>query len=210
LLVQEALRRYFAIFLDVFGNLQPDIPNDHAYADWQLWPHWNVLRNHQGAQDVRLTCPPNAKLVGFDFYNFWPALLTSAQWNQELSRRTPQGWPVGFKTWQTWSNKAGKTLAIGEWGLMSKTMVNGQRPNHEGWDNPTFITKFLDFCRTNAADIAYVCYFNKDHVASEQLPGHLIKTWPGIDDGTACARNPPGDNNRCGARALRQWAAAYG
>ena len=44
---------------------------------------------------------------------------------------------------------------------MSKTMVNGQRPAHEGWDNPVFITKFLDFCQANAADIGYVVLFQQ-------------------------------------------------
>ncbi len=210
LLVNEALRRYFAVFLDVFGNIQPDITSDYAYADWQLWPHWNVSRSHKGPQDVRLTCPDNARLVGFDFYNFWPALLTTAAWDQELTRRSPQGWPIGFQTWQSWANSVGKALAIAEWGLMSKTMVDGKRAAYEGWDNPVFITKFLDFCRANTADIAYVSYFNSDNTASLQLPAHLIKTWPGIDDATACARTPPGDNNRCGARAFKQWVAAYG
>jgi hypothetical protein len=210
LLVQEAMRRYFAIFLDVFGNVQASIAGDHAYADWQLWPHWNVSRSHKGPQDVRLTCPANAKLVGFDFYNFWPALLTTTAWNTELSRRSPQGWPIGFQAWLAWAQSIGRLLAVGEWGLMSNNMVDGQRPPYEGWDNPVFITKFLDFCRTNAADIGYVAYFNSDSNPSPQLPHHLIKTWDGIDSGASCARTPPGDNHCCAARAFKQWAAAYG
>ena len=64
--------------------------------------------------------------------------------------------------------------------------------------------------RANAADIAYVSYFNSDNTPSTLLPAHLIKNWTGIDGAGACNRTPPGDNNRCGARAFKQWAAAYG
>ena len=46
-IVREALRRYFAVFLDVFGNTQASIPGDYAYADSQLWPYWNTVKNHQ-------------------------------------------------------------------------------------------------------------------------------------------------------------------
>ena len=47
------MRRYFAVFLDIFGNIQADIADDYAYADWQLWPHWNVSQAHPKA---RRTC----------------------------------------------------------------------------------------------------------------------------------------------------------
>ena len=52
LLVQEAIRRYFAVFLDVFGNTQASIAGDYAYADRQLWPYWNTDKNHR----ARSTC----------------------------------------------------------------------------------------------------------------------------------------------------------
>ena len=59
------------------------------------------------------------------------------------------------------------------------------------------------------ADIGFVCYFNQDNSSSADLPAHLIKTWPGIDDPSVnCVRFPVGDDNRCGARAFKQWMAA--
>ena len=46
---------------------------------------------------------------------------------------------------------------------------------------------------------------------AETMLGTLRGVWDGIDDEFAiCARTPPGDNNRCGARAYRQWMAANG
>ena len=209
-IVREALRRYFAVFLDVFGNRQASITNDYAYTDSQLWPYWNTLKDHQGPVDVRLTCPGNAKLVGPDFYDHYGASLTDAIWNQEVVRVTREGWPIGVQRWLEWARSIGKPLALGEVGLMTKRFgPGGSRHPSEGWDNPVYIRRLLDFCKANAADIGFISYFNRDNTASSQLPAHLIKPWIGIESrATACSRNPPGDNNRCGARAFREWMAA--
>ena len=86
-LVQEGLRRYMQVFLDVFGNVQSSIPGDFAYADDQLWPYWNTGPGHKGPVNSVLTCPSNAKLVGPDYYNFWPATLTDAEF--ELIKQHP-------------------------------------------------------------------------------------------------------------------------
>ncbi|MGD9508642.1 MAG: hypothetical protein AB7X49_08850 [Geminicoccaceae bacterium] len=209
-LVQEAMRRYFAVFLDVFGNTQASIPNDHAYGGDQLWPYWNTVKNHLGPVDVRLTCPDNAKLAGPDLYDHYGANLTDAIWDREVMRLSRQGWPIGLQRWLDWARSTGRPLALGEVGLMTKKFgPDGGRPPSDGWDNPVYITRLLDFCRANAADIAFISYFNRDNAASPDLPAHLIKPWPGIDSqAAACAVTPPGDNNRCGARAFQEWMAA--
>lgn len=208
-IVKEALRRYIAVFLDVFGNIQTSIPGDYAYRGDQLWPYWCPLKDHSGDFDSRVTCPSNAKLVGPDYYDHWPASMTPAEWSANILRRSKQGWPIGLATWRDWARSKNRLLAVGEWGLMSmKTTETGGRPTYEGWDNPTFITYFLEFCRANAADMAFACYFNKDVVSSTSLPGHLIGPWDGLTDtGVACERAPPGDLNRCGSRAFAQWMA---
>lgn len=209
-LVQEGLRRYMAVFLDVFGNVQSDIAGDFAYPADQLWPYWNTGPGHKGTVDVRLTCPSNAKLVGPDYYNFWPALLTEADWNTQLYARTKSGSPFGLGAWLSWANSIGRPLCLGEVGLMSTSMTNsGGRPSEEGWDNPLFITKLLDFCKVNAGSIGFISYFNTDGVASTSLPGHMLSTWTGITTpSTSCQRNPPGEVNRCASRAFANWAAA--
>jgi hypothetical protein len=67
----------------------------------------------------------------------------------------------------------------------------------------------MEFTKANAADIAFISYFNRDNAPSTQLPAHLIKPWSGIESrATTCFRRPLGDNNRCGARAFRDWMAA--
>lgn len=206
-LVQEALRRYMAVFLDVFGNTHASIPNDFAYADDQLWPYWNPLKAHRGAADVRLTCPGNAKLVGPNLYDHWPALTSPTAWAQAIVETTRQGWPVGLQRWLEWARSIGKPLAMGEVGLMTKSMgQGGARPRHEGWDNPIFISSLLDFCKENAQDIAFIHYFNRDNSPSPYLPAHLIQPWDGIGDpAIGCYRNPPGAYHRCSSRAFRQW-----
>lgn len=211
-LVQEGLRRYMAVFLDVFGNVQSGIAGDFAYPATQLWPYWNTGPGHKGPVDVRLTCPSNAKLVGPDYYNFWPALRTEAEWNAQLYARTKSGGPFGLGAWLNWANSTGRPLCLGEVGLMSWSMTSGGgRPSYEGWDNPLFITKLLDFCKANAGSIGFISYFNIDPVSSGSLPGHLMKPWSGISTAsTSCTRSPPGDNNRCSARAFASWAAANG
>ena len=209
-LVQEGLRRYMAVFMDVFGNVQASIPGDFAYATSQLWPYWNTGPDHKGPVDPRLTCPSNAKLVGPDYYNFWPATVTQVEWNSNLLAQNNQGWPRGIGAWLNWAKSIGRPLCIGEWALMTKdTNPDGSRPSYEGWDNPVYIKGMLDFFKANAADIGFVSYFNSDDVSSASMPGHLIKTWTGIDDQSVnCVRFPIGDDNRCGARALKQWMAA--
>ena len=209
-LVQEGLRRYMAVFMDVFGNVQSSIPGDFAYADSQLWPYWNPGPSHKGPVDPRLTCPANAKLVGPDYYNFWPATVTQVEWNTNLYAQSKQGWPRGVGAWLNWAKSTGRPLCLGEWALMNKTVnPDGSRPAFEGWDNPVFIKGILDFCKANAADIGFVSYFNKDDAPTTDRPGHLIKTWSGIDDPSAsCVRTPVGDDNRCGARAFKQWMAS--
>ena len=209
-IVQEGLRRYMAVFLDVFGNTQASIPGDFAYADNQLWPYWNTGPSHKGPVDSRLTCPANAKLVGPDYYNFWPATLNDVEWNTNLYAQSKQGWPRGIGAWLNWAKSIGRPLCLGEWALMTKnTNPDGSRPASDGWDNPVFIKNMLDFLKANAADIGFVSYFNQDVAPSPDLPGHLIKTWPGIDEpSTNCVRFPVGDNNRCGARAFKQWASS--
>jgi len=210
-LVRMGMSRYFDVFLDIFGNRQAGIVNDYAYSADQLWPYWNTVKKHQGPVDVRLACPDNAKIVGPDYYDFWPASFTDAIWNKELIRTSPQGWPIGLQRWLEWARQIGKPLALGEFGLMAKSITaTGERPASEGWDNPAFIKLMLDFCTANASDIAFVNYFNRDNSASESLPAHLMKPWDGIDSPTAsCERTPPGDNLRCGARAFRQWTASH-
>jgi hypothetical protein len=209
-IVKEALRRYINVFLEVFGTVQPSIVGDHAYGGDQLWPYWCPLKDHSGGFDSRVTCPSNAKLVGPDYYDHWPVNMTPSEWSTNILRRSKQGWPVGLATWRDWARSSGRLLAVGEWGLMSMNMTDtGDRPSHEGWDNPTFITYFLEFCRTNADDLAFVCYFNKDVVSSTSLPGHLIGPWDGLGNtSVGCARTPPGDLHRCGSRAFAQWMAA--
>jgi hypothetical protein len=210
-IVREAIRRYFAVFLDVFGNSWASIPGDFAYPDNQLWPYWNTNKDHKGPVDVRLTCPSNAKLVGPDFYDHWPAHLSDAIWNDAMMKTSKQGWPVGLYRWLEWARAIGKPLALGEVGLSSKQFgSDGGRPPHEGWDNPAYVRLLLAFCKTFAGDIAFISYFNRDNVSSTALPAHLIKPWAGMDNGVACARNPPGDNHRCGALAFKQWMAANG
>lgn len=211
-IVKEALRRYINVFLEVFGSVQPAILNDYAYRGDQLWPYWCPLKDHGGGFDSRVTCPDNAKLVGPDYYDHWPASMTPAEWSANILRRTRQGWPIGLAAWRDWARARGRLLAVGEWGLMTTKMTDtGQRPSYEGWDNPTFITHFLEFCRANAADIAFVSYFNKDVVGSTSLPGHLIGPWDGLGNGAvACERTPPGDLHRCGSRAFAQWMAGAG
>ena len=206
-IVQEGLRRYIAVFLDVFGNTQTSIPGDFSYSDNQLWPYWNTHPDHKGLVDVRLTCPSNAKLVGPDYYNFWPATLTDAEWNSNLYAQSKQGWPKGVGAWLNWAKSIGRPFCLGEFALMTSYVnPDGTRPVSDGWDNPVFIKKMLDFLKANAADIGFASYFNGDPVPSPDLPGHLIKTWPGIETpSTNCVRFPVGDNNRCGARAFRQW-----
>ena len=209
-LVQEALRRYIAVFLDVFGNSQSSIAGDFAYPADQLWPYWNTGPGHKGPVDARLTCPSNAKLVGPDYYNFWPALLTDAEWNAQLYARTKAGGPFGLGAWLDWAKSIGRPLCLGEFGLISHTMTaSGGRPSYEGWDNPLFITKILDFCKANASSIGFIGYFNTDPVSSSSLPGHLMKSWSGIGSpSVSCRRSPLGDNNRCAARAFTNWAGA--
>ncbi len=209
-LVQEAMRRYFAVFLDVFGNGQGSIPSDYAYTSSQLWPYWNTNKDHHGPVDIRLTCPSNAKLVGPDFYDHYPASISDAIWNEALTRRSRQGWPIGLQTWLDWARQIGKPLALGEVGLMAKRFGSGGgRHPSEGWDNPVYVRRLLDFCKANAADIGFISYFNRDNAASSSLPAHLIKPWTGIESNSVgCARTPPGDNLRCGARAFRQWMEA--
>ena len=206
-LVQEGLRRYMAVFMDVFGNVQSSIPGDFAYADSQLWPYWNTGPSHKGPVDPRLTCPSNAKLVGPDYYNFWPATLTEVDWNTNLYAQSKQGWPQGVGAWLNWAKSIGRPLCLGEWALITKnTNPDGSRPASDGWDNPLFVKNMLEFCKTNAADIGFISYFNSDNAPSADLPAHLIKTWPGIGDPSVnCVRFPVGDNNRCGARAFKQW-----
>ncbi|MFZ1428375.1 MAG: hypothetical protein WAS21_16560 [Geminicoccaceae bacterium] len=211
-LVQEALRRYVAVFLDVFGNVQSTIPGDFAYSDNQLWPYWNTGPGHKGPVNVVLTCPSNAKLVGPDYYNFWPATLTDAEWTASLYTKTKSGGPLGIGSWLNWAKSIGRPLCLGEWALITKnTNADGTRPASDGWDNPVFIRNMLDFLKANAADIGFVSYFNTDNASSPDLPAHLIKDWVGIDEpSTSCVRFPVGDNNRCGARAFKQWMAANG
>ncbi len=211
-LVQEGLRRYMQVFLDVFGNVQSSIPGDFAYSDDQLWPYWNTGPGHKGPVNSVLTCPSNAKLVGPDYYNFWPATLTDAEWTANLYTKTKTGGPQGIGSWLNWAKSIGRPLCLGEWALMTKNVnADGTRPASDGWDNPVFIRNMLSFLRANAADIGFVSYFNTDNASSADWPAHLIKSWTGIDEpSTSCVRFPIGDNNRCGARAFKQWMAANG
>ena len=136
-IVQEGLRRYMAVFLDVFGNTQASIPGDFAYADNQLWPYWNTGPSHGGPVDPRLTCPANAKLVGPDYYNFWPATLTDVEWNTNLYAQSKQGWPRGVGAWLNWAKSIGRPLCLGEWALMTKnTNPDGSRPAFGGLGQP--------------------------------------------------------------------------
>ena len=209
-IVKEALRRYIAVFLDVFGNVQAGITNDYAYTDTQLQPYWCTVRRHNGPVDVRLTCPDNAKVVGPDNYNFNPAMLTEVDYQTANNVRDKNGWPVGVVPWVEWARSVNKAFAFGEYGLMTKkTDEFGNRHPTQGWDNPVFIKGTLDFCKTYAADMAFVSYFNRDNSPSTDLPAHLIKPWPGIENPSVpCARLPVGDNNQCGARAYRDWMLA--
>ena len=111
LLVREAMRRYFAVFLDVFGNAQPGIADDHAYTDWQLWPHWNSDKDHKGGQDVRLTCPPNAKLVGSTSTTTTGRHLYHHGLVRGAVAAEPEGWPVGLQAWLAWARSTGRPLA---------------------------------------------------------------------------------------------------
>jgi hypothetical protein len=209
-LVQEAFRRYNAVFLDVFGNIQAGIVGDYGYTDSQLHPYWNPVKNHNGPVDVRLTCPSNAKLVGPDNYNFNPAALTDPEFQASLQTRSKAGWPIGIATWLEWARQIGKPFAMGEVGLKSKRVnPDGSRPATDGWDNPVFIKGVLDFCKANAADIGFISFFNNDNSSSPDFPASLMTPWPDIDNvGISCVRLPPGDNNRCGARAFKQWMYA--
>jgi hypothetical protein len=209
-IVQKALERYIAVFLDVFGNVQAGIVGDYAYPDNLLWPYWCTVRRHNGPVDIRLTCPDNAKVVGPDYYNFYPAALTEAEFQASLIVRDKKGWPVGVGPWLEWARSVNKGLAFGEYGLMTKRVDEfGNRPSSQGWDNTVFVKGVLDFCRDNAADIAFISYFNRDNSSSADLPAHLIRPWTGIENpAVACARLPVGDNHRCGSRAYREWMFA--
>lgn len=210
-IVKLALARYNDVFLDVFQNKQASISNDHAYDLEQLWPYWCPLKENWSGFDSRVTCPHNARLVGPDLYDSWPASMTASQWRTNSQQRTSQGWPIGIAAWLDWAKSIKRPLAIGEWGVWTRSMTaSGTRPDYEGWDNPAYINGFLNFCRANAADIAFVCYFNSDNIDSAALPSHLIGPWNGLaDPGMPCARTPPGDLNRCSARAFAQWMARY-
>ena len=210
-LVRAALGRYLDAFMEVFGNRQALISADYAYRLDQLWPYWCPLKENWNGFNSRVTCPDNARLVGPDYYDSWPASVTPTAWRRNINQRTSQGWPIGIAAWLDWAkNTARRPLAIGEFGVWGKQMnQDGTRPPEDGWDNPVFIKGFLDFCEANAADIAFVSYFNVDNVASTALPAHLIGPWDGIADGfVPCARTPPGDLNRCSSRAFRNWMAA--
>ena len=209
-LVQEGLRRYMAVFMDVFGNVQSSIPGDFAYADSQLWPYWNTGPSHKGPVDPRLTCPANAKLVGPDYYNFWPATVTEAEWNTNLYAQTKPGWPRGIGAWLNWAKSIGRPLCLGEWALINKTSTRtaAGRPSRAGTTRCSSRA-----CSTSARPTpptsASSATSTRTMPPPADLPAHLIKTWSGIDDPSAsCVRFPVGDDNRCGARAFKQWMAA--
>ena len=208
-MVKEALRRYIAIFMDVFGRARSSIPGDFAYRADQLWPYWCPVPEQFNDFDVCLTCPPNAKLAGPDVYDFWPASMSDAEFRTNISRVSRQGWPRGMKTWADWATSTGRLFAVGEFGLMTtETTAQGTRPPHEGWDNPAFIRNMLDFFKDHADQVAFACYFNRDLAPPADLPGHRIAPWPGIENpAIACARTPVGDVHRCGAREWRAWMA---
>lgn len=206
-MVGQALARYNDIFLNTFGSKQASISGDYAYLPDQLWPYWCPIKETWSGFDSRLFCPDNARLVGPDYYDSWPASMTPSQLTKNFNQRTKQGWPIGIAAWLDWAKSIGKPLAIGEWGVWTKAkLADGSRPDNQGWDNPVFIQGLLDFCLANAADIAFISYYNVDNTPALDMPAHLIRTWPGIaDDSVDCVRTPPGDNNSCSARALSKW-----
>ncbi|MFO1049107.1 MAG: hypothetical protein U1E52_14550 [Geminicoccaceae bacterium] len=210
-MVRQALGRYNDIFLNTFGSKQVSISSDYAYLPDQLWTYWCPLKETWGGFDSRLFCPDNARLVGPDYYDSWPASMTPSELAKNFNQRTKQGWPIGIAAWLEWAKSIGKPLAVGEWGVWTKAkLTDGSRPANQGWDNPVFIQGFLDFCLANAADIAFVSYFNVDNSPAADLPAHLIRTWPGMaDNSVSCAFTPPGEVNRCSARALSQWMADH-
>ena len=209
-MVKEALRRYIALFLEVFGKIQPEIAGDFAYRADQLWPYWCPIPEQYNPFDVCLTCPDNAKLAGPDVYDNWPTGLSDAEFAVNSRAYSRQGWPKGIQTWADWATATGRLLAVGEFGLMTtEATAEGTRPYHQGWDNPAFIRGMLNLFRDYADRVAFLCYFNRDLASSPDLAGHLIAPWSGIEDpAIACARTPVGDVNRCGARAWRAWMAA--
>ena len=201
--MQEGLRRYMAVFLDVFGNTQASIPGDFAYADSQLWPYWNTGPSHKGPVDPRLTCPANAKLVGPDYYNFWPATLTDVEWNTNLYAQSKQGWPRGVGAWLNWAKSIGRPLCLGEWALMTKnTNPDGSRPASRRLGQPGV---HQEACSTSARPTpptsASSATSTRTPGLPADLPGHLIKTWPGIDSSDQL-RALPGRRQQplCGAR----------
>ncbi|MDQ5854133.1 MAG: hypothetical protein M3380_19100 [Chloroflexota bacterium] len=107
--------------------------------------------------------------IGLNGYDFWPAFTDQGVWEREYLRTRNNGtFPAGFGSWLNYAKSKGKLLSIGEWGLI-------QKDRNGGGDNPLFIRKMLEFCRTNAANIAYESYFNKD---TSSLLHRLDTTYP--------------------------------
>ena len=214
-IVKRALERCLAVFLDVFGKVQPEIPDDRAWPAAELWGAFNPVKENTlpPGCDIFLACPDNAKLVGPDFYDHWRASMTPGEFaanvarNQVASGNTRQ-WHKGLEVWANWCRANGRQMFIPEWGVWSENATaEGIRPHPaEGWDNAIFIRCFLDWCRTNADVLAMIVYFNVNITKTQTMPGHYIAPWPGVDDEVApAARVPIGDVNRLASRAFRRW-----
>lgn len=204
--VKTALERVNDLFIDVFSKIQSSIPGDVAYPLQNLWCYFNPLSDSSMPVDAANACPDNAQIAGPDYYNFFNPAATQAQWNTSANAMQSAGrggGPKGIISWLNWAKDKNKLFGIGEWGLWNDNSGN------DGGDNPFFIEKMLDLFETESASMAFASYFNRDLVDDVNYPGHLIKSWTGIDDASiACARTPPGDNNQCGARGFREWMKA--
>jgi hypothetical protein len=133
-----------------------------------------VLNYAAGRNMVDAIWPGNAyvDIVGMDSYDMYMPtgtgnIRTDSEWNTwnngTNALQGGDGSPWGFQSFATWAAGKGKPLTVPEWGISASSQYE--------YDNPFFIQKFYDWCKT-------VAPVDKDNPAPGKLAGEAyFNTW---------------------------------
>ena len=145
---------------------------------------WNPLKDGKQSGSITSYYPgdDHVDIIGVDYYNWLPVHVQdmSKVPAGRLGRKsladsfslTQNGGPKGLNHWLAFARSRGKPLSLPEWGLHSTFGKGGiEQDNLWGSDETFneagyFMKKMGEFIATNAANIAYECYFQQSDMVN--------------------------------------------